>query len=155
QITAASHETQPNREVAEQVAMQITPHAAQPVLLVKNPLLRGGDFSPSPVVAPPPAERQAETTLDIQVATAALEGDGGVNPALALCVEAEARLIRLSDGAELYSCPVHYRSEQRKFTRWAAHDAQQFRQELQRCYREVSATIVNDLVARGFVSPEH
>jgi hypothetical protein len=69
-------------------------------------------------------------------------GNEGINPSLALCVEAEARWIRTRDGREVYACPIFYRSEQRKFTEWAAHDAQLFHEELQRSYRDVGAAMV-------------
>ena len=98
--------------------------------------------------------QQTATALEIQVRSAALKGKGTVNASLALCVEAQATLFRAEDGAELYSCPVHYRSEERQFTQWAAHDAQLFRQELQRCYQDVGASIVDQLVARGLIAPD-
>jgi hypothetical protein len=94
------------------------------------------------------------TVLEIQVGRAALTGAGGVNPSLALCVEAEATLLRVEDGLELYRCPVHYRGEKRKFDQWAASDARLFREELQQCYREVSRTIVARLVDEEIVTPE-
>ena len=93
----------------------------------------------------------ADRVLEIQVRTAGLTGDGGVNPSLAFCLNAQATLFRVSDRAELYSCPVQYRGEKRKFTQWAAHDARLFRQELQRCYHDVSTTIVGQLVARRLI----
>ncbi len=104
----------------------------------------------SPVPVPDTA-----TTLEIRVRRAALVGADGVNPPLALCVEAEATLFRAKDGAELYSCPVHYRGEKRKFTEWAAKDARLFRQEVQRSYREISTIIVDQLTAQGLVPPGH
>ena len=46
---------------------------------------------------------------------------------------------------------MQYLSQGRKFTEWAAHDARLFREELQKCYRELSATIVSQLVNRGVI----
>jgi hypothetical protein len=95
----------------------------------------------------------AGTALEIHVENAVLAGNGGINPKLALSVEARATLLRSRDGQQLYSCPVHYRSQGRHFTKWAAQDAKLFRQELQKCYRELSAGMVDQLVARGVVPP--
>jgi hypothetical protein len=89
--------------------------------------------------------------LEIQVRNAVLAGDGGINPKLALCVEACATLRRAGDGQQLYACPVQYLSQGRKFTEWAAHDARLFREELQECYRELSATMVSQLVNCGVI----
>jgi hypothetical protein len=156
QLTAASHQAEPRRELAHHVALQLTPRISQPVLLAKNPLGADGGSGSARlprVAAPSFASQDAATELEIQVRHAALRGDGNVNPSLALCVEAQATLFRVEDGTELYSCPVHYRGEKRKFTQWAAHDARLFRQELQRCYHDMSASIVDQIVARGFIAP--
>ena len=91
--------------------------------------------------------------LRIEVLSAALKGNGSINPSLALHLEARAPLQRGDDGREIYSCPVHYRSHARKFTAWAAQDAKLFREELQRCYGELSGTVIDQMVARGLIGP--
>jgi hypothetical protein len=48
---------------------------------------------------------------------------------------------------------VHYRGRAHKFTPWAAHDAKLFREELQRCYSELSGTVIDQLVARRLIAP--
>ena len=95
----------------------------------------------------------ATTAVEIHVEDARLAGKEGINPKLALCVEARATLLRSRDGQQLYSCPVQYRSKSRHFTTWAAHDAKLFREELQKCYRDLSAIMVNQLVNAGMVPP--
>jgi len=95
-----------------------------------------------------------DTALEIQVLSAALTGKGQANPTLAVCVEARARLLRVSDGQELFSGLVHYRNREHKFTEWAANDARLFRQEIEQCYRDLSRAAVDQLVARGFIAPE-
>jgi hypothetical protein len=157
QLTAASHQVQPQLELARQVALQLAPRTSQPVSLVNNPFGLNGEnrsTTMTRVGALSFVNQHAGTALEIHVRSAALKGNGDVNSSLALCVEAQATLFRADDGAELYSCPVHYRSEERKFTQWAAHDAQLFRQELQRCYQDVGASIVDQLVARGLIPPD-
>ena len=61
-----------------------------------------------------------DTVLEIHVVSAALRGGEGVNPPLSLWVDARATLLRAGDGQEIYSCPVQYRSKERKFAAWAA-----------------------------------
>jgi hypothetical protein len=168
-MTAAVRETKHHEEIAAVVAQQLAPHLAGPVMLVERPAptRRNGlagmvtnarrvpvslaGFRP---VANDSRGRGADVALDIHVVNAALKGDDGINSPLALCIEAEARWIRTSDGQEVYSCPVSYRSEKHKYTEWAAHDAQLFREELQRSYREVGTAMGDHLVSRQIIVPE-
>jgi hypothetical protein len=101
----------------------------------------------------PANPRAGDKALEIEVLTAALKGNGGINPSLAVHLEARATLLRADDGREIYSCPVHYRGRAHKFTAWAAHDAKLFREELQRCYEELSGTVIDQLVARRLIAP--
>jgi hypothetical protein len=99
-------------------------------------------------------DRDAGTALEIRVQSAGLTGKSGINPTLALGVEARATLLRTSDGRELYSCPMQYRSQGRKFNEWGAHDAELFREELRKCYHDLGAAMVEQLVGRGVVPPD-
>jgi hypothetical protein len=94
-----------------------------------------------------------DKVLKIEVLSAALQGNGSINPSLALHLEARATLLRGDDGREIYSCPVHYCGRAHKFTTWAAHDAKLFREELQRCYGELSSTVIDQLIARRLIAP--
>ena len=170
-LSEAATETRPHQELAVQVAQQLAPQTSQPVMLVRQPLppgaeedaelmrcathgtfavLTGGQTAGGYLLS-----QGADTALEVHVESARLAGKEGINPKLVLCVEARATLLRSRDGLQLYSCPVQYRSQSRKFTAWAAHDARLFREELQKCYHEVSASMVNQLVSRGAVPPGH
>ena len=94
--------------------------------------------------------RDPGISLEIHVECAALRGKGGASRKLAWCLEASATL-RSADGEQLYSCPVQYRSTERKFTDWAIHDAEPFRKELHQCYRTLSTFVVDQLVAQHFL----
>ena len=169
QLTAAANETRPHQELAVLVAQQLAPRTSEPVMLVRQPLppgaaqdtqlmhyfargtlvsLTGGQTANGYLLS-----QGADTALEIRVQEAALTGNGGINPKLALWVEARATLWRSRDGQQLYSCPAHYCSQSRKFTEWAAHDARLFRAELHKCYHELSAAMVDQLVQRGGVPP--
>jgi hypothetical protein len=170
-LSEAANQTKPHQELAFQVARQLAPQTSQPVMLVRQPLppgaeedaalmqcaargtlasLTGGQTASGYLLS-----QGADTALEIHVQSAVLGGDGGINPKLALCVEARATLLRSRDGQRLYSCPVQYRSQGRKFTEWAAQDAKLFRKELHKCYRDLSAAMVDRLVRRGVVPPDH
>jgi hypothetical protein len=170
QMTAAVRETRPHEDLANQVARQLEPRTSQPVMLVNKPLPPGGEeecavmqcvargtlawLPEGQTPASYLAGQAVDTALEIQVVSATLVAKDGVNPPMALCVEAEARLLRARDSQEIYSCPIRYRSQERKYVQWAAHDAQLFRQELQACYCELGTIIVNQLVSRRLVAPD-
>jgi hypothetical protein len=166
-LSKAANETKPHEAVAFQVAQQLAPQTSQPVMLVRQPLppeaeddaalmqfvshgtlasLTGGQTAGGYLLS-----QGADTALEINVENAMLAGNEGINPKLALCVEARATLLRSRDSQQLYSCPVQYRSQGRRFTEWAAHDAKLFREELQKCYRDLAAAMADQLVARGLV----
>jgi hypothetical protein len=167
QLYVATRGLHPHQQLAMEVAQTLSAQTAQMVVLMRPPSPGAGPESalvqcvartptgqPNGQFVTGDATRlQPDTVLEIHVANATLEAKSSLNPGMALCVEVQARLLRASDGAELYACPVHYRSQARKFTQWGAHEAQLFRQELQACYREVGATVATQLVARHLVQP--
>ncbi len=156
QLAAAARQFRPQAELARQVALELTPRTAERVMLVDSHW-RAGAEGASPVRwrvgDPAPLPQDPAILLEIQLRHAELTGDGRINPPLALKLEAEATLFRAEDGAEFYRCLVEYRSEERKFTAWAANDGQAFREEMQRGYRELSGAIVDRLVSRGVIAP--
>lgn len=94
-----------------------------------------------------------DTGLEIRVTNVRLDRKHGFHARFALCLDAQATLLRLGDGQELFSCPLRYRSEQRRFADWTANDAAAFRQELNQCCREMGGAVAHELRLRGFVSP--
>ena len=92
--------------------------------------------------------------MQITINSAALSGNDGVDPRLALDVEAQAALVRVRDHQQIYSFPIHYRSKPQKFTAWAAHDARLFREEIERCYHELSTGISDKLVSQKLLLPQ-
>jgi hypothetical protein len=169
QLSAAAQAGFPHEELANQVAQQLAPRTAQPVVLVRKPPIAEAEDEPTVMRCMargtlawlPPGQTPAgylaaqgnDTALEIHIVNAALKGKRGINPQLALCVEAQATLYRVSDGAEIYSFPILYRGEGRKFVDWAANDAKPFREELKRCYRQMGDALVDQLVARGVLAP--
>jgi hypothetical protein len=169
ELSQAANETRPHEQLALQVAQQLTPQTTWLVTVVRQPLPLGAEQDPELMhcaahgtLAVLTGSQTAggylfgqgvATALEIHVEGARLAGKEGVNPKLALCVEARATVLRVRDGQALYSCPVHYRSQSRHFTTWAAHDAKLFREELRKCYQDLSTIIVNQLVNRGLVPP--
>jgi len=145
-LTAASLEPSLPEDLAAQVAQNLGPQDAPPVLLARHPM--SGEAGRSPLL-PTGNDR----LLEIQIISAALQGGDGINPPLALCVEARATLLRAQDRQELYSCPVRYRSGHHRFTTWAADDARAFRSELAKCQRELGRAIVEQLADRQLIAP--
>jgi hypothetical protein len=145
-LTAACREARPHEELATQVAQCLEPHSALPVVLVSQPLRGKEDFQPR-------ASGSPDNILEIRILSASLKGRDGINPPLALCVEAQATLLRASDGQELYSCSLRYRSDERKFADWGTDNARAFRSEMNKCHRELGRAIVNQLEDRKLIAP--
>lgn len=94
------------------------------------------------------ASQGIDTALEIQILHPGLKGGGGVNPSLVFCTDVRASLIRVRDGRELASVPLKYQSEKHKFTRWAANDAQLFREEIERCNQTLTEKIADEIFGK-------
>jgi hypothetical protein len=86
-----------------------------------------------------------DTALEIQILNSGLNGNGVVNPSLALSFDVRASLIRVRDERELASVPLKYRSKKHKFTAWAANDARLLREEIQRCNDTLAEEIAREI----------
>lgn len=94
-----------------------------------------------------------DTRLEIRVVSSALAGKPGRNPRLTLALDVVGTVLRTSDGQELCSWPISYRSAPRRLTAWAARDATCLAQELTRCYDAISGALVSELKSGNFVPP--
>ena len=92
------------------------------------------------------------TALEIQVVNAELAGKRRNSRSQALLVELQATITRTSDGQELYTVPIHYRSTARTLKDWAASDAILLGQEFDACSRQAAAALAEEVVAREFVT---
>ena len=164
QITAATRICRPAAALAEEIAWTLSSRYPGTVVLLDKPRDGGKQIALVQPAAEEPMlvswhgdgtakPRAGDKALEIEVLSAALKGNGSVNPSLAVHIEARATLLRADDGREIYSCPVHYCGRAHKFAAWAAHDAKLFREELQRCYGELSGAVVDQLVTRRFIAP--
>jgi hypothetical protein len=170
QVTAAARRTRPDEHLAFEVAQRLTPRSSQPVVLATKSWPSGelravtelewskrgalDRLTKDQPVANFLDRGRVDTTLEIELLSADLKGKDGVNPPLALSVEARATLLRASDGQEIYSCPVQYRSVGRRFAEWAANDARLLGDELDRCYHELSEAILDQFAARRLIAPD-
>jgi hypothetical protein len=159
--TAAGQEL-PHRTIANEVAVALTPNTALAVVVAEEPRKQdefADELEPRTIPAGFHSDgnelvtQRADTELRIHLVQARLSGKGGFNSRLALRLEAQATLINKRSGAVVYSCPVSYRSAERRFKTWAAHDAQLFRQELAGGCREMGVALADQLVAKGLVAP--
>lgn len=164
QVTTAAQTNRPTAALAMEIAQGLSTRCSESVVLLEKPrddkdqpaLVRFATGKLMPASWPgdqPMIRRAGDKALEIEVLKAALKGGGGVNPSLAVHLEARATLLRADDGREIYSCPVHYRGLARKFSAWAANDARLFREELDRGYRELSGRVIDQMVSRRLIAP--
>ena len=142
-------------DLADEVARRLRSQAINQVRRTEEPpqfaiATPGGAGGTAP--AQPPASNNSEIALQLQVVNARLIGRHGSSRSRALCVEIRATVIRISDGQELYSRPIRYRSSLRKLKDWAGSDALLFRQELGACTRQSAEALTDDLIRHGFVT---
>ena len=143
--------------VADAVARHLRSQIQNPVRLAEDParfaLSTPGEANPPD----PPATGAGTATshnlaLEIQVLDAALVGKHDNSQVRALCVEVQATVFRTSDGQELYSRPIRYRSSSKKLKDWAAADGKLFRNELTACEEQTAEALTSELLGRGFVT---
>jgi hypothetical protein len=136
------------RRLRAQAINQVRRTEEPPQFAISIPGEAGGTGS-----AQPPASADSKIALQLQVVNARLIGKHGSSRTRALCVDIRATVIRTSDGQELYSRPIRYRSSSRKLKDWAGSDALLFRQELGACSRQTAEVLTGELIRRGFVTP--
>jgi hypothetical protein len=141
--------------LADEVSRRLRAQAINQVRRMEEPLrfavAAPGDASGTGS-AQPPSSNDSKIALQIQVVNARLVGKHGSSHLRALCVETRATIIRTSDGQELYSRPIRYRSSSKKLKEWAASDGLLFRQELGACSRQTAEALTGDLIRHGFVT---
>jgi hypothetical protein len=141
-------------ELADEVARRLSSQVVNRVRRPEDPLEFPLTFLGEAQAAGPSGSWAATSNplaLHIQLVNAKLVGKRRKSQSRALCVELQATLIRTSDGQELYSRPVLYRSSSQRLKDWAASDARLFRQELDACSRQTSQALTQELIERGFV----
>jgi len=109
---------------------------------------------PSEQASRAPGYTNSPLALRIRVSDARLIGKGQNSRSLALCVDVQASVFRTSDGQELYSRPIVYRSSSKTLKDWAAADGRLFRLELETCLEQTTRAANDELVAKGFVKPK-
>jgi hypothetical protein len=142
--------------------------AGQVALLVNaEPWIRLSDASPagpsSLAARPDYAPLQTagiNTVLEIAVTEIGFESCGSefVRRLSSACVEApnkrmvdlfmfaQARLVRVSDGAEIFARQIHYKSARREVPRWMAKDGQLLAEEFDYAYRELAERVRDEVL---------
>jgi hypothetical protein len=92
----------------------------------------------------------ADTILEVTLERIRLTRQGpGANPPVALVATARARLVRTTDGRELYRHAVTHRSETRPYEEWAADDGQHLKEALTTASAELAKEIIDVFFIRS------
>jgi|GEM_PF-5100982 len=102
----------------------------------------------APTVGAAASRRDANTVLELMVYEPNLSGSEGINPGLRLSLGLRVRLLDARSGTELYYDYLDYRGPKHTLVTWAAHDAQLFRAEIDRCLNQLSQEIIAQLFTR-------
>lgn len=94
---------------------------------------------------PARAHEPASTVLEVLVERFGLEGLGGINPPLSFILTERTRLIRASDGVELYGHWLTYRGRPRSLDEWVSESPYVLRQEAARACRDVAERLTEEV----------
>ena len=92
------------------------------------------------------SEEPASTILEVDVEQFGLDGPGlQINPSLSFVLIERTRLIRASDGTELYGHWLTYRGQPRPLDDWVSQNAARLREEAARACRELAERLVDEV----------
>jgi hypothetical protein len=92
------------------------------------------------------SDEPASTILEVDVEQFGLDGWGlEINPLLRFVLTERTRLIRASDGTELYGHWLTYRGQPRPLDDWVSQNAARLREEAARACRELAERLVDEV----------
>jgi hypothetical protein len=92
------------------------------------------------------SDEPASTILEVDVEQFGLDGWGlEINPSLRFVLTERTRLIRASDGTELYGHWLTYRGQFRPLDDWASQNGARLRKEAVRACRELAERLVDEV----------
>lgn len=94
------------------------------------------------------SEEPASTILEVDVEQVGLDGFGleiNPNPSLRFVLTERTRLIRASDGTELYGHWLTYRGQPRPLDDWVSQNGARLREEAARACRELAERLVDEV----------
>lgn len=90
-------------------------------------------------------QRTADTLLELRVLQAGLSGQKYKNSPMTVFLKARARLVRVSDGRELYKHVWIQTGRELTYDQWAGHNARLFRGELSYLCGKVAVRMVREM----------
>jgi hypothetical protein len=90
-------------------------------------------------------EKGIDTLLELNVKSGGFKEGKGKNPLIALFMKVNTRLIRATDGREIYSREFEYKSSVHSSADWLDTDARLLREEIDNCFKELPSQIVEEL----------
>jgi hypothetical protein len=90
-------------------------------------------------------EEPTSTILEVVVEQLGLAGGERINPPLSFVLTERTRLIRASDGTELYGHWLTYRGRPRPLEDWFVQDSMLLREETERACRELAERLVDEV----------
>ncbi len=94
---------------------------------------------------PEPSFEEVDSVLHTNVEMVQLAGEWGANPSLRLVMKVQVTLHQKADGLDVAVLILEYRGGWYTFTKWADHNAELFRAELDRAYQDLAEQVVEEL----------
>jgi hypothetical protein len=87
-----------------------------------------------------------DSVMEIVVERHGFQARESSNPSMTMEAIFHVHITRVSDGALLFTTPIHYQGHKHRFTEWAEDDARKFRSELRRVGRMVGRGVVEQVL---------
>jgi hypothetical protein len=94
-------------------------------------------------------ERGIDTVLELNAKSGGFKEGKGKDPFIAFFIKVHTRLIRTSDGKEIYSKEFEYKSSKYRSAEWFDTDARLLREEIDICFKELPKQIVEELFEKN------
>ena len=94
------------------------------------------------------AEKGIHTALELNVEDGGFKEGRGKNPIVVLFMKVHTRLIRTTDGKEIYSRDFEYKSSKHGSAEWLDTDARLLLDEIDNCFKELPRQIVEELFGK-------
>jgi hypothetical protein len=85
-----------------------------------------------------------DSVFETTVTSIGFAGGKGGDPAISLVMKADTRLVRISDGAQIYNGSFEDNCRTLRVSVWAADDARLVGEEVENCYKDLSERIIEE-----------
>jgi hypothetical protein len=96
-------------------------------------------------------EKGIDTILELNVKSGGFKEGRGENPIISFFMKVHTKLIRTTDGKEIYSREFEYKSAKHNSADWLDMEARLLQEEIDHCFNDLPRQIVEELFGKGSI----